>query len=161
PPLAPDPGGATGKPRSGISFGGLGIDTPKGIALGADGSVYVTGYFDGEMDLGAAGKLKATAPDPPAPGKQVALTSDAYLVKIDPAGKIAWAKRWGSKRDDVALGVAVQGDTIAVVGNFLDELQIDKLQAKAANSDDAFVAAFDKDGNARWLYTAGGVDSDG
>ena len=98
PPLAADPGGATGKPKSGLAFGGLGVDTPKGIALAADGSVYVVGYFDGEMDTGPGGKLKATEPDPPQAGKKVTVTTDAFLVKIGPDGKIAWSKRWGAKR---------------------------------------------------------------
>jgi hypothetical protein len=161
PTLEKDPGGASGKPKTGVGFGGLGIDTPKDIALAADGSVYVVGYFDGEMDAGTGGKLTATPPDPPAPKKKAVMTSDAFLVKVNPDGKIAWARRWGAKRDDVALGVAVQGDTIAVVGNFLDELEIGTLKAQAANSDDAYVVAFDSKGTAQWLYTAGGVDSDG
>jgi hypothetical protein len=163
PTLEKDPGGATGKPRSGVSFGGLGIDTPKDMAIGADGSVYVVGYFDGELDAGPGGKLKAAVPDadPNPKKKKPATTSDAFLVKVAPDGKIAWARSWGSKRDDVALGVAVQGELIAVVGNFLDELTIGTLKAQAANSDDAYVVAFDSKGTAQWLYTAGGVDSDG
>ncbi len=162
PNLEKDTGGATGKLTSGIGFGGLGLDTPKSMARAADGSLYIVGYFDGEMDAGAAGKLKATEPDPPKdPKKKVVVTSDAFLVKIGPDNKIAWAKRWGSKRDDVALSVAVQGDKIAVAGNFLDDLTIGKLQARAANSDDAYVVVFDKTGAEQWLYTAGGVDSDG
>jgi hypothetical protein len=32
---------------------------------------------------------------------------------------------------------------------------------KSNGSDDLFIAAFDKDGNADWLWTAGGIDSDG
>ncbi len=162
PPLEKDPGGATGKPKSGIGFGGLGIDTPKDMAIAADGSVYVVGYFDGELDAGPGGKLKAQLPDPdPKAKKKVVTTSDAYLVKVGPDGKIAWARSWGAKRDDVALGVAVQGDLVAVVGNFLDSLEIGTLEARAANSDDAYVVAFDSKGTAQWLYTAGGVDSDG
>ncbi len=160
PTLEKDPGGATGKPKSGIGFGGLGIDTPKDMAIAPDGSVYVVGYFDGELDAGPGGKLKAGIPDPE-PKKKLVTTSDAFLVKVGPDGKIAWARSWGSKRDDVALGVAVQGDLVAVVGNFLDDLEIGTLKAKAANSDDAYVVAFDSKGTAQWLYTAGGVDSDG
>jgi len=160
PTLEKDAGGATGKPKSAVGFGGLGIDTPKDMAIGPDGSVYVVGYFDGELDAGPGGKLKALLPDP-APKKKLVTTSDAFLVKVGPDNKIAWARSWGGKRDDVALGVAVHGDRIVVVGNFLDSLEIGKLKATAANSDDAYVVAFDSKGTAQWLYTAGGVDSDG
>lgn len=162
PALEKDAGGASGKPKSGVSFGGLGIDTPKDVAIAADGSVYVVGYFDGELDAGPAGKLTAQLPEPdPKKKKPPGATSDAFLVKLDPTGKLAWARSWGAKRDDVALGVAVQGDLVAVVGNFLDQLEIGTLKATAANSDDAYVVAFDSKGTAQWLYTAGGVDSDG
>jgi len=160
PGLEKDTTGANGKVKSGIGFGGLGVDSTKDIAVAADGSVYVVGYFDGEMDAGPGGKLKATEPDQD-PKKKPVLTSDAFLVKLGPDGKIAWAKRWGGKRDDTATGVAVQGDTVVVVGNFLDEMTIGSLHATAANSDDAYAIAFDSKGTEKWLYTAGGVDSDG
>src|SRR3954468_21676044 len=52
PPLAADPGGATGKVAWATGFGGLGIDAPRGIALDADGNIYICGYFDGEIDFG-------------------------------------------------------------------------------------------------------------
>ena len=48
PALASDGGGATGKPIWQAAFGGFGIDVPRGVAVGADGAVYVAGYFDGE-----------------------------------------------------------------------------------------------------------------
>ncbi len=160
PPLAKDPGDATGKVLSGLSFGGLGIDTPKDMAIAADGSIYVVGYFEGKMTKGT--NLESLPPDPPRnPKTKVKPTSDAFLIKIGPDGKIAWSRQWGAKRDDVALGVAIQGNMIAVVGNFLDNIRIGTLTARAANSDDAYVLAFDTKGTAQWLYTAGGVDSDG
>src|SRR6266567_2890848 len=52
PPLAADPGGATGKPAWATAFGGLSVDAPKAIAVAADGSSYVVGYFEGETDFG-------------------------------------------------------------------------------------------------------------
>ena len=150
PPLAADPGGATGKPVWQAGFGGLGIDSPRGIAVAADGSVYVCGYIEGETDFGGSVGKKTSA------GK-----SDAFVAKLDPSGKIVWAQVFGAARDDAANAIAVRGDKVVVAGTFLDELKVGSFTKKSAGSDDLFIAAFDKDGNADWLWTAGGIDSDG
>jgi hypothetical protein len=161
PPLAVDRGGprgaATGKPLWATGFGGLGIDSPRAVATAPGGDIYVVGYFDGETDLGPAGKHRAAANarDPKKTG------SDAFVVKLGGDGKIAWGKTLGAGRDDVANDVAVRGDRVVVVGQFLDELDIGELKHPAAGSDDMFVVAFDLAGEPQWLWTAGGIDSDG
>ena len=157
PPLAKNPGGASGKPLWATGFGGLGSDAPRAVAIGAGGEIYVAGYFDGETDLGPAGKHAAfpNAKDPKKTG------SDAYLVKLDTGGKILWGKTFGASRDDTANGVAVRGDRVVVVGQFLDELDLGELKHPSRGSEDIFIAAFDTAGEVQWLWTAGGIDSDG
>jgi hypothetical protein len=157
PALAASPGGGTGKPVWATSFGGLGIDSPRAIAVAPGGDSYVVGYFDGETDLGPGGKHPA-APNPKDPKKS---GSDAFVVKIGPDGKIAWGKTFGAGRDDVANSVAVRGERVVVVGQFLDEIALGEFRHPAAGSDDIFVAAFDRAGEPQWLWTAGGIDSDG
>src|SRR5258708_16811752 len=68
PPLAADPGGATGKPSWAMSFGGIGSTASRSVATDAHGNVYVCGYFEGTVDLGDGPKLgqRASTPtDPP------------------------------------------------------------------------------------------------
>jgi hypothetical protein len=150
PPLAADPGGATGKPVWQAGFGGLGIDSPRGIAVGSDGSVYICGYIEGETDFGGTiGKKKSA-------GK-----SDAFVAKFAPDGKIAWAQVFGAAREDSANAIAVKGDKVVVAGTFLDEIKVGSFTKKSAGSDDLFIAAFDKNGEPEWLWTGGGIDSDG
>jgi hypothetical protein len=165
PPLAADPGGATGSPIWETGFGGLGLDIVRALAVDKSDNVYVSGYFDGEIDLGPAGKHKSViAPKPPGAGSAAKLDkdpSDAFLVKLDPDGKIAWGQTFGGGRSDDAKGVAVNGDNVVVVGNFSDEIKIGEFTHKAVNSDDLFVAAFNGKGEAQWLWTSGGIDSDG
>ncbi|MDB4960238.1 MAG: putative secreted protein [Myxococcales bacterium] len=156
PPLVADPGGATGKPLQATGFGGLGIDSAREIAVTPAGEVYVVGLLDAEIDFGGTiGKKTVASKDPKTPA------SDAYLVKIGTDGKIAWAQTFGGQRDDTTNAVAVRGDTVVVVGNFLDEIKLGEFTKKSAGSDDAFVAAFDKDGGIVWTWNFGGIDSDG
>lgn len=156
PPLAQDPGGATGTPLRATGFGSLGIDAPRDLALSPAGETYVVGYFDGEIDFGGTiGKHTSESADP----KKKA--SNGYLVKVGTDGKLAWAQTFGAQRDDTANGVAVRGDTVVVVGNFTDDLKLGDFTKKSAGSDDAFVAAFTKDGVIQWAWNFGGIDSDG
>src|SRR3954468_5606457 len=63
PALARDRGRATGKPLWATGFGGLGIDAPRAIAIAPGGDSYAVGYFDGETDLGPAGRHRAADSD--------------------------------------------------------------------------------------------------
>lgn len=168
PGLTPDPGGATGKVTWAIGLGGMGIEGVRDVATGASGDIYLVGNFDGEADFKDGGKVTAQVqeakpgekPDPKAPPKKP--TSDVFITKIGGDGKVAWAKSVGAKREDIATAVAVAGDRVVVAGYFADELTLGSLKPnKAAGSDDVFVAALDSKGDAQWLWTAGGIDSDG
>jgi hypothetical protein len=149
PALAADPGGASGKAQWAAAFGGLGIDAPKAVAVGTDGSAYIAGYFEGETDFGGAIGKKTSA------GK-----SDAFIAKVGSDGKIAWAHGFGAAREDVANAVAVRGDKIVVVGGFLDSIKLGAYEHKAIGSDDLFAAQLDPNGDVVWLWTLGGIDSD-
>ena len=149
PDLAADTGGATGKPMWGVGLGGLGSDAPRAIAVDGKGDTVVVGTFEGEIELGALGKRTSAG------------GSDVFVVMLDPQGKPLWAQTYGSKREDTANAVTIKGDTIVVCGNFLDDLTIGEFHHKSAGSDDLYVAAFDLKGEPQWVFTSGGIDSDG
>ncbi len=158
-PVAPgEPG--TGAPRWATGLGGLGADVARAIAIApgaaidgpADGTavIAVAGYFDGEATFGALGARKSNG------------GTDAFVVGLTADGKPRWVQTFGAGRDDVASGVAIGKDgQVVVVGNFLDKLDIAGVKGTAANSDDLYAAAFKSDGTPAWLWTAGGIDSDG
>lgn len=152
-PLAADPGGATGKVRWAESFGGYGSDAARAIAFGG-GQLAVGGFFADECTFGNLGARKSAG------------GSDAFVVALGPDGQPRWLQTFGAGRDDVVNGVAVAKDgRVLAVGNFLDKLDIagkkGHATAEAAGSDDLFAAAFTKDGQPDWLWTAGGIYSDG
>lgn len=154
-PLAADPGGATGKLRWLASFGGAGLDAPRGLALDDRGAVFVSGLFSGEASFGALGARTSN-------GK-----TDALVLKLESDGKPAWAVRFGGSGEDVANAVAVAGDRVLAVGNFFDKLSVQgpdnapPLDGRGAGSDDIFAVLFDRAGSPQWVWTAGGRDSDG
>ena len=150
PALASDTGGASGKPIWQAAIGGFGIDVPRGVAVGSGGEVFVAGYFDGETDFGGTIGKKMSAGG-----------SDGFVTAFTPDGKPSWALTFGGKRADVATAIAVHGDRIVVVGNFVDEIKVGEFDHKAVNSDDLFAVCLDKTGAPVWLWTLGGIDSDG
>jgi hypothetical protein len=149
PKLAASLGGASGKPMWQLGVGGMGIDVPRAVATDDQGNSYIVGYFDAEAQFGPLGSKKPNG------------GADAYVMKVDANGTPKWVRTFGAKRDDAANGVAVHGNRVVVVGNFLDDLQIGEFDHKAVGSDDLFAVCFDLDGNPQWVWTLGGIDSDG
>ena len=148
PGLASDPGGATGAAQWATGLGGLGIDSPRGVLASGD-DVFVVGQFEGDCKFGALGVQHSAG------------GTDAFITRLDQAGAPTWVHAFGGAKDDVARGVAVHGDTVVVVGNFLEGFKLGDFDHRSAGSDDLFVAAFDRKGVPQWLWTAGGPSSDG
>src|SRR5207248_11655639 len=57
--------------------------------------------------------------------------SDAFLTKLTADGKLEWVRTFGAAREDAANSVAVRGDSIVVVGNFDDKLDLGEYHHKA------------------------------
>lgn len=83
------------------SFGSPVYDESQAIGVDDAGNVYITGYFNETADFD------------PGPGT-FELTSagfnDNFVVKLDAAGNLVWAKRFGNEEVDVALAMKVTGN---------------------------------------------------
>ncbi|HEY1585213.1 MAG TPA: hypothetical protein VGH63_05950, partial [Polyangia bacterium] len=53
------------------------------------------------------------------------------------------------------------GNTIVVVGSFIDDLEVGSLHHKGGGADDMYALAFDMSGQPQWMFTSGGIDTDG
>ena len=84
PPLAADPGGATGDVMSITPFGGPKTDSTRAIAVTGDGGAVVAGYFEDTAKFGAVEKTGA--------GK-----SDAFVAKLGADGAVASAGGLGAR----------------------------------------------------------------
>ena len=132
--------------------------TVLGTVVDDLGDTYLVGSFRGTVDFD--------------PGAGVANLvsrggSDAFLLKLDAAGGLLWARSFGSAGDDAARGIALNplGDDVLVVGHFSGTLVLDPADPEAvlpgAGRRDGFLASFDSDGNDVWARPFGGSLMDG
>ncbi len=128
-----------------------------GIGVDAAGSVYVAGRFSGSLVVIPSSRG----------GPGLSLVSagyDAFVVKLDGAGGVQWAKALGGAGNDYAYGVAVGGGRVVVAGSFQGEADFDPGPAAAPltsfGAQDAFVAALTADGDYVWARRVGGAGGD-
>ncbi|MFN8636233.1 MAG: SBBP repeat-containing protein [Chloroflexota bacterium] len=102
------------------SFGGPGDDYAGGIVLDSTGNIYVTGSFRDTADF-----------DPSS--NAFNLTSngntDAFVMKLDPSGSLAWARAAGGPFDDYAsalvIGTVNSSTQVFVTGAFREGAAVD------------------------------------
>jgi len=159
------------------TLGGNGADTGWGIAVGADGSIYVIGYT---RSAGVGGDFlvaKYNADGSPAwkktlggtgedSGQSIAVSADGaiyvtgytgsagaggndFLVaKYSAAGTLAWKKTLGGNGDDTGQSITVGGDGAVYVTGYTN--------SSSAGGNDFLVAKYRADGSLAWKKTLGG-----
>jgi hypothetical protein len=149
--------------RAGGTESGFGLDQGNSVAVAADGTVLVTGYF------------RDTAYFPTSAEDSIALTSngansEVFVAALNKGDSyFAWAQRAGGTNNDVGNSVAVATDgTVLVTGSFQDTATFptsaeDSIALTSAGVSDVFVAALNKDDSYfAWAQRAGagGTNSD-
>lgn len=113
-------------------FGNAVLQSGQGVAIGPNGEVAITGFFQGTVNFGG-GNL-ATA----------GLT-DIFVAKFDAAGNHVWSKKFGSSSDD-QLGLAVAVDSVGAViitGSFTGSINFGGGNLVSAGGSDIFVLKLD------------------
>lgn len=82
---------------------GGGLEWGRAIAVDASGNVYIAGHFEGSGDFD---------PGPGTVGLSGGSEGDGFLVKLNAAGDLVWAKKFGGNDAD-----RVQGLTLDAAGN--------------------------------------------
>jgi len=126
------------------SFSDLFDESAKGIAVDANGNIYVTGYFSGTVDFD------------PGPGVQNFTSSggsDFFFAKYDASGNYIFAKTLGSiGEDEAAMAIALDNSgNILITGSFENTVDFDPgpgIQNLISNGlIDIFIAKYDGSGN--------------
>lgn len=113
-------------------------DSVRGVAVDAEGDVYLSGYTDGSLGGPNQGR------------------SDAWLAKYDGAGTLLWTRQLGSASQDYARGVAADPWGNVYLGGYTDG----SLGGANQGSYDAWVAKYDSAGTLLWTQQLGGASGD-
>ncbi len=139
------------------AWGGGGSDVPHGVAVDADGNIYVDGEFSLTTDFD------------PGPGEDLHTSEIGYasfLCKYDPGGGYQWVRTWGETGGGIsALGIAVDNNGyIYVTGHWDGTIDFDPGPGVEEHTfegyQDAFLSKFDYDGNFIWVRVWGGDYND-
>lgn len=130
-------------------FGGA-LDQAPGLpAVGADGSLHLTGAATGALDFGGGDLLDGG-------GK------DIFLARLDRDGKHLWSKRFGGPGDQSGVAVAVDpSGNVVLIGTAAGTL-VDAGGGvlPVAGATDILIAKYAPDGAHLWSRTLGGALAD-
>ncbi|MFA5032526.1 MAG: SBBP repeat-containing protein [bacterium] len=136
-------------------LGGTGEEFAGSMAVDNIGNIYVTGYFDGTIDLNPGIGVDSHTSN----GER-----DAFLCKLDANGSFIWGKTWGGHKGDVGNGIAVDSfGNIVVIGRFQDTVNFNPAGADThisnglSHQNNPYICKFDSSGNFLWAKTWGGV----
>lgn len=143
------------------SFGSAPISYVQTAACAVDrfDNVFITTGFNGTVDVD------------PGPGVQnIVSTSntnqDFYIIKLDPAGNLAWAKQVGSASLEYSLAITTdQAGAVYTTGYFTNTLDFDPgpgvyNMSIVGNSRDVFIMKLDASGNFQWAHRFGDIYMD-
>jgi hypothetical protein len=139
-----------GRTRWSRSLGPLGAFDRVDLAFDPEGNVVVAGSFTAPVvDVGTGPLQRAGA-------------QDAFVVKIDAAGRPLWSQRFGGPDFQRMAGLAVDpAGNVVLAGTFVDTgPDFGQGPLPAAGSGDVFVAEIDPSGNPRWSRSFGGPAAD-
>jgi len=130
--------------------GGTGWDDGYSIAVDANGSSYVTGFF---MESATFGTTTLTSSSE--------YYSDIFVAKLDSSGNWLWVKQAGGTDYDCGYGIAVDANGNSyITGCFNYIATFGTTTLTSSGSTDIFIAKLDSSSNWLWAKQAGGASFD-
>jgi len=133
---------STGTWQWAVGAGGTENEEAGSIAMDANGSCYVTGYFQGTVQFGATTLISLSTG-----------TSDIFVSKIGPAGIWQWAKSCGGYNSDFGEGIGVDNDgNLYITGTYINAANFGEFdEISLSDSHVMFVAKMSSGGNWLWV----------
>lgn len=130
-------------------FGGLAADKAVDLAVGPDQNIVVTGQFFGSVTFGSTTLVSNSN------------SKDIFIVKLDPAGNVLWARKEGGSSPDNAYKVTIDNsNNILLTGEYQGTATIGANTFTSNNgSFDLFIAKYDSGGTPVWSLS-GSADLD-
>jgi hypothetical protein len=150
-----------------VRIGGPYVDYAKDLYLDADGSILVTGYFQGTVDFDPGeGVVYRTAQGDPSDSIMGGNRIDIFLARFSPVGRLEWVRTFGGQGPDMPHTVRTDaGGNILLTGYFSGQADFDSSSASVelnagAYGRDVFVAKYNPDGTLLWVRGFGDVEID-
>lgn len=121
-------------------FGGLAADRAIDLAVGPDQNIVVTGQFFGSVTFGSTTLVSN------------ANSKDIFIVKLDPAGNVLWARKEGGSSPENAYKLTIDNlNNIILTGEYQGVASIGSNTFTSANgSFDLFIAKYNSGGTPVW-----------
>lgn len=128
------------------TFGGSYSDKAIDLAIGTDQNILVTGQFFGTVSFGSITLTSS------------ANSKDIFIVKLDPAGNVLWARKEGGSLAENAYGITVDHqNNVILTGQFQGSATIANNNFTSAidpntnqSSFDFFISKYDSNGTPLW-----------
>ena len=132
------------------SYGSTGYEGGYGIATDSNGNVYLTGLFDGSMNVGSYTLASNSG------------SYDIFVIKLDTGGNVEWAKNYGSANYDDGYAIATDSsDNVYLTGQFYGSMNVGSISTLTSNGgySDIFVMKLDSDGIEKWAKNYGSTST--
>lgn len=130
------------------AFGGTGTDSVTALVADAAGNTYVTGYFEGQIDLGCG-------------AHDAGGNFDMFVAKLTPEGACAWSAQGGSTYWMSGTALALDADgALYLAGQLRGSAQFGTDTLWSTAWTDGFIARFDASGVKSWARSVGGQADD-
>ena len=138
----------------GGSFGGIGDDVVRAMAVDDDGNVYTTGYFTDTSDLDPTENISILVSNG---------FFDIFIQKVDTDGNLVGAFGFGGDFFDYGTGIEVDGDgNIYVTGVFQETVDFDPsdqtFELTSLGAEDIFALKLSPQGQLIWAVSMGSPD---
>ena len=130
-------------------FGGPETDEGYGIALDDIGDVYITGEFQGTINVNGS-IITASG----------AGTDEGWIAKYDSNGNFIWIRQFGGVMSESVWSISSNQFNICVAGSFGGTATFGDTTITSSGDFDAFIAKYDLDGNFISVVGMGGSDYD-
>lgn len=138
-----------------ITFGGTGNDVARDIVLASDGSIYVTGDFEGTMDIDPSSAVSnlVSAGD-----------KDIFIVRYNALGQPIWSQSIGGGAEDLCYSILLSNDgNPFICGQFRGTADFDPgngVTSFTALNRDLFIAGYSaSNGNLIWAKQVDGASN--
>lgn len=132
------------------TFGSVGRDAGRRVAVDAGNNIYVVGNFERTINFGGGDRTEGDN-----------TLYDAYLLKLDSSGGYIGDNTWGGGEEDANWGVTVDsGGDVYVTGYFEDTVDFGGGDRISLGSWDICIVKFDNNCNYIWDRTYGGTGED-